>query len=102
MQAWTDSNQEIKRQANQLKIQSRLNHQLNHPVMPLSITQVVASAVYLLTLCAALVWTQDCPCGLPGTQVKFKGCKKRPAEWREHDHPNIGLTGDCLPDVPVK
>ena len=67
-----------------------------------SITQFLICAAYLLSLCAALVWTQDCRCGLPGTIVKFKTCTKKPAAWRSHDHPDINLTGDCLPEVPVK
>ena len=53
-----------------------------------------------------LVWTQNyenpCRCALPAVSVQFKACKRKPAEWRPHDHPDIGLTGDCLPDVPVK
>ena len=71
-------------------------------IMSPSINQFLVCTAYLLSLCAALVWTQDCHCGLPGTIVKFKSCKKKPAAWRSHDHPDINLTGSCLPEVPVK
>ena len=67
-----------------------------------AVTQILFIAIYVITLCVAFVWTQDCHCGLPGTVVKFKDCKKKPAAWRRHDHPDINLTGDCLPDVPEK
>ena len=53
-----------------------------------------------------LVWTQNyenpCRCALPGVPVQFKTCASGPADYRTHDHPDIGLTGDCLPDIPVK
>lgn len=68
----------------------------------LSQSQVLFCATYLLTLCTALVWTQDCHCGSPDVAVKFKNCNKKPADWRDHDNPDIGLTGACLPEVPVK
>ena len=71
-------------------------------IMSPSINQFLVCIAYLLSLCAALVWTQDCHCGLPGAIVKFKSCKKKPAAWRSHDHPDINLTGSCLPEVPVK
>ena len=70
--------------------------------MSSSFIQFISWPIYLLTLCATLAWSQDCPCGLPGTPVKFKDCDKRSATWREHNHPDIGLTGSCLPEVPVK
>ena len=66
------------------------------------VTQILFCATYVLTLCVAFAWTQDCHCGLPGTVVKFKDCKRKPAAWRRHNHPDINLTGDCLPSVPEK
>ena len=71
--------------------------------MQLSLTQIVSSTIYLLSLCAALAWTKDCRCGLPGVNVPFKSCNQRQAVWRSHDHRDIGLDdGDCLPSVPEK
>jgi hypothetical protein len=70
--------------------------------MQLPTTQIVSSTLYVLSLWAALVWSKDCQCGLPGVRVPFKSCKQRQAEWRPHDHDDIGLAGDCLPPVPAK
>ena len=61
-----------------------------------------------LTICTALAWADElnCTCGLhtPGRVVKFKECRRTPAYWRSHDHPDLGITGDCLTqfNVPVK
>ena len=62
---------------------------------------------FFLTVCTALAWAeQNCTCGLhiPGRVVKFKDCQEQPANWRSHDHPDLGITGDCLTQfkVPVK
>ena len=109
----------IKRLATQKEIRSRKDEQKpsfrdrnirsSYPnkhkssiIMSPSVTEFLFCTAYLLSLCIALVWTQDCHCGLPGTIVKFKSCTKKPAAWRSHDHPDINLTGNCLPEVPVK
>lgn len=68
-----------------------------------SITQVIYSTIIYLATMAALAWSQDsCRCALPGVGVSFRSCKIKPAEWKPHDHHDIGLTGSCIPQVPVK
>jgi hypothetical protein len=62
---------------------------------------------FFLTICTVLAWAElNCTCGLhtPGRVVKFKDCRRTPADWRSHDHPDLGITGDCLSQfkVPVK
>ena len=44
--------------------------------------------------------TETCNCKERG--VSFGSCDPGQADWRRHDDPDIGLTGDCLPDVPEK
>ena len=34
--------------------------------------------------------------------VDFSTCNRGQAGYRSHDHPDIGLTGSCLPQVPAK
>ena len=41
--------------------------------------------------------TETCNCRERG--VSFGSCDPGQADWRRHDDPDIGLTGDCLPDV---
>ena len=70
--------------------------------MPLSIAKVILLLTVYTVL--ALAVEQNCTCGLPGSVVRFRSCQKSTAEWRSHDHPDIGITGDCLTqfNVPVK
>ena len=94
------NHQETKYTETNLIINTSLSHHLF--TMQLSMTQMVSSTIYLLSLCAALVRTKDCRCGLPGVRVPFKSCSQRQAEWRPHDHDDIRLVGDCLPTVSPK
>jgi hypothetical protein len=43
---------------------------------------------------------QTCKCLM--RNVDFSTCNRGQAEYRNHDHPDIGLVGSCLPQVPAK
>ena len=43
---------------------------------------------------------QTCNCF--ESNVDFSTCSGGPAEYRMHTHPDIGLHGSCLPEVPAK
>ena len=43
---------------------------------------------------------QTCKC-FEGS-LDYSSCKSGQADYRSHDHPDIGLVGSCLPRVPAK
>ena len=43
---------------------------------------------------------QTCKCF--ERNVDFSTCSRGQAGYRSHDHPDIGLAGSCLPQVPAK
>ena len=61
----------------------------------------LSMAFYAASTLILNINAQTCKC-LIEQSVDFSTCNSGQADYRSHNHPDIGLYGNCLPQVPVK
>ena len=70
--------------------------------MAISITGMTSLSLllFLLTHISSGESQPTCSCNVG--KAMFKDCDMKNAEWRPHDHSDLGLYDDCLPEVEEK
>lgn len=68
----------------------------HHYTLSLAITLLFTLAVLI---CHASVTSAECACR-KRSAVRFDDCKPGEISARDHRQPDVGLVGDCLPEVP--
>ena len=94
-------------QPNQSRYESILSSTLRESTDHSNIMTAITNSQLLIMLIGAfsslqLVAANTQTCNCFESNVKFDSCNNGQSKWRRHDHPDIGLHGDCLPDVPAK
>ncbi len=63
-------------------------------------TTLTSLLLFLLTWIPSGESQPTCSCNVG--KAKFKDCDMKVAHWRPHDHSDMGLYDDCLPEVEPK
>ncbi len=69
-------------------------------MMAVGITGTISLSLLLFLLTGIPSGGKSCSCNVG--KARFKDCAMKVAKWRPHDHTDMGLYDDCLPEVEPK
>lgn len=78
-----------------------LSIETNNKMAKITYSKFTQTLVLLMTASSTLK-TNAQTCNCFEQNVNFNTCNRGQADWRRHNHPDIGLYENCLPEVPVK